>query len=207
MAGQDIGVVVPTVVVQGVRETLREFRKFDRKLVNTAQAKFARRVGSSLQRTAGDLVRSSLRYGDRPMNNWYDRGRLGWNTNRVIKGFKVDRSQEQKYRKNTVTFNLLAFRQQNAAGMLFDWAGRSGKYVGKSTKGRGATRLSSAGSERRGVAFINNAQANIKFGSIKGSKYSRTVFPAIVRNRETIVGELQMMVTDLEREMTRRLGG
>jgi len=28
-----------------------------------------------------------------------------------------------------------------------------------------------------------------------------------VRNRETIVGELQMMVTDLEREMTRRLGG
>ena len=54
---------------------------------------------------------------------------------------------------------------------------------------------------------MNNLQANIRFGQIKGSKYSRTVFPAIVRERETIVGELENIVEDLEREITRRVNG
>ncbi len=90
---------------------------------------------------------------------------------------------------------MMSLGQTNPAGASFDWGGRSKEYIDH------------RGRQGRGTAFVNNLQANIRFGQIKGSKYSRTVFPAIVRERETIVGELENIVEDLEREITRRVNG
>ena len=193
MAEQDIGVVVPRYVISGLRETFREIRKFEPALVRQTQKKMRDQMSMPLQRAGRDILTSRLRYGDRPMRNWPDRGRLGWNTNRVVNGFKV--AVGGRYQKQTHTWPMMSLRQANPAGAMFDWGGRSKEYIDH------------RGRQGRGTAFVNNLQANIRFGQIKGSKYSRTVFPAIVRERETIVGELENIVEDLEREITRRVNG
>lgn len=204
MASEDV--VVHTYSVDGLNTLFREIRKFEPALVKATQAQMRDRMGAPLQRTAGQIVKNSLyRYGDRPARGWTQRGGLGWNTNRVIKGFKV--SAARSYQKSTHTWAVATFYQQNRAGALFDWAGRSGKNIGEGKPGRGQRPLDSAANRRRGVAFVNNMQAAIRFGSIKGSKYSRTVFPALVRERETIVRELEAITKELERKVSQRLGG
>lgn len=202
----DADIVVPRYSVTGLNTVFREVRKFEPALVRQTQKEMRDRMGAPLQRTAGQLVKNSLyRYGDRPASGWSRRGGLGWNTNRVVKGFKVYASR--KYQKQTHTWAVATFHQMNRAGALFDWAGRNGSYVGEGKPGRGQKRLSVQGNRRRGVAFVNNMQAAIRFGSIKGSKYSRTVFPALVRERETIVRELEAITKELERKVSQRLGG
>lgn len=204
MASEEV--VVPRYSVTGLNTVFREIRKFEPALVKETQKEMRDRMGAPLQRTAGQLVKNSLyRYGDRPARGWSRRGRLGWDTNRVIKGFKV--SAARSYQKQTHTWAVATFSQKNAAGAMFDWAGREGSYVGKGRPGRGQRDLDAAANRRRGVAFVNNMQAAIRFGSIKGSKYSRTVFPAIVRERETIVRELDAITKELERKVSQRLGG
>ena len=204
MASEDV--VVHTYSVDGLNTLFREIRKFEPALVKATQAQMRDRMGAPLQRTAGQIVKNSLyRYGDRPASGWTQRGGLGWNTNRVIKGFKV--SAQRSYQKQTHTWAVATFYQQNRAGALFDWAGRNGSHVGKGKPGRGQRDLDAAANRRRGVAFVNNMQAAIRFGSIKGSKYSRTVFPALVRERETIVRELDAITKELERKVSQRLGG
>ena len=204
MASEDV--VVPRYSVDGLNKVFREVRKFEPALVRETQKEMRDRMGAPLQRTAGQLVKNSLyRYGDRPASGWRKSGRLGWNTNRVINGFKV--SAGRTYQKQTHTWAVATFFQKNAAGAMFDWAGRNGDYVGKGRPGRGQRALDSAANRRRGVAFVDNMQAAIRFGSIKGSKYSRTVFPAIVRERPTIVNELEEVTRRLERKVSQRLGG
>lgn len=191
MAEQDIAPVVPRYAISGLRQVFREVRKFEPALVRETQRDMRAKMGAPLQQAGRDILTSRLRYGDRPMRNWIDRGRLGWNTNRVVNGFKV--ASGGRYQKQTHTWPMISLRQTNAAGAMFDWAGRSKKYI------------DARGRQGRGVAFVNNLQANIRFGSIKGSKYSRTVFPAIVRERETIVRELEDITKDLERKVTERV--
>ena len=204
MAASTLG-PTPLYVVDGVHKVFREVRKFEPQLVRDTQKQMRDRLGGPLRATAGQLVKNSLyRYGDRPANGWKQSGRLGWNTNRVINGFKV--SAARRYQKSTHTWAVASFIQNNAAGAMFDWAGRSGEYVGQGKPGN-QRHLSPAANRRRGIAFVNNMQAAIPFGSIKGSRYSRTVFPAIVQNRPTMTRELAAIVRDLEREVTRRIGG
>jgi len=204
MAASTLG-PVPRYSVDGLGTLLRETRKFEPQLVRDTQKQMRDQLGGPLRKTAGQLVQNSLyRYGDRPASGWNKTGRLGWKTNTVINGFKV--SAARSYQKRTHTWAVATFFQKNPAGAMFDWAGRSGEYVGKGRPGNQRT-LSVQGNRRRGIAFVNNMQAAIRFGSIKGSKYSRTVFPAIVQNRPVMVRELALIVQDLEREVTRKIGG
>lgn len=178
------------VVVVGVREVFREVRKFEKGLVSQTQRKI-RKAGDPLIKRAGQIVRSNLRYPSAPTSHWKSGGRLGWDTNSVVRGFKV--ATGGRYIPQQHTWPLISFRQTNPAGAMFDWAGREGKYI------------DARGRQGRGVAFVNNMQANIRFGSLKGSKYSRTVFPAVAAERSNVVREVERIVKDFSDDVTRRL--
>ncbi len=181
-------VFVPKLQVENVRLVFREVRKFEPKLVRDTQKQMRERLGGPLNTAASSILRSHLRYPDRPMTGWGSGGRVGWNTNRVVKGYKV--STAMQYDRSRHTWSVITFNQATPAGAVFDWAGRS-------TSGQGA----------RGISFINNLQANIRFGSIKGSKHSRVVFPAVVKEYGTVINEFTDIIGDLEKKINSRVGG
>lgn len=174
-------------VVTGVREFNRLLRQFEPETVRRTQRDI-RKAGDPIISHAVRIVNSSLRYGDRPMRNWGRGGRLGWNTAAVVRGFKIGAGG--RYVKQTHTWPVMEFRQTNPAGALFDWAGRNGEYV----DARGRT--------GRGVAFINNLP---RLGSLKGSRYSRSVFPAIVAGRPAVVSEFQRVIGTVVADTNRKL--
>lgn len=175
------------VVVTGVREFIRLSRKFEPDMVRRTQREL-RKTGDPIIAHAQRIVSQSLSYGDRPMRGWLKGGRLGWDTGRVHRGFKI--STASTYQKQTHTWSVLEFRQSNAAGMLFDWAGRSNEYV------------DARGRVGRGRPFINNLP---RLGSLKGSKYSRSVFPAVVAGRPQVVAEFERVIGNVVKETNQQL--
>lgn len=175
------------VVVTGTREFIREMRKFEPGAVKETQRQL-RKAGDPLIDHATRLVSQSLRYGDRPMRGWSSGGRLGWDTKKVVRGFKIGTGG--RYVKQTHQWPVLEFKQTNPAGAMYDWAGRTMENV----DARGRT--------GRGVAFINNLP---RLGSLKGSRYSRSVFPAIVAGRPEVVAEFERAIATVVRDTNRKL--
>lgn len=175
------------VSVTGTREFIRELKKFEPQTVKETQRNL-RKAGDPLIAHATRIVNSSLRYGDRPMNGWRRGGRLGWNTSAVVRGFKIGTGG--RYVKQTHTWPVLEFRQTNPAGAMFDWAGRTGEHV------------DARGREGRGVSFVNNLP---RLGSLKGSRYSRSVFPALVAGRPEVVSEFSRVVANVVADTNKKL--
>jgi hypothetical protein len=177
----DVGIVTN---VSGVREVFREVRKFEPKLVAKSQAQMkaaAHPIVIEAQRNIRNAAASSVYVGmggNAPLSGWSSGGRLGWDTGKVAKGVSIRAGGP--YDKARHRWEIIRAYQASPAGMLFDWAGRTGKYIG------------ARGRPGRGEAFVDNLP---KFGYIRGSKHSRTIFPAIAATRG-VVSERFVRVMD-----------
>lgn len=152
---QDLG-----VQVQGVREVQRILRQIDLKALRQTQA-FMRQAASPMVAQARALTPSDV-----PLSGWNHAGRTGWRQSQVLSGIKVA-TGGRAIRANQ-TWPLLTLSQSTAAGMIFDWAGRSGRYM-----------------RRPEEQFVGRLP---KLGQLKGSQYSRVLFPAFVATRGEIIG-------------------
>jgi len=177
----DVGIVTN---VTGVREVFREVRKFEPKLVAKSQAQMkaaAHPIVVEAQRNIRIAASSSVYLGgggNAPLSGWSRGGRLGWDTGKVAKGVSIRAGGS--YYKSKHQWEIIRAFQSSPAGMLYDWAGRTGKYV------------DARGRVGRGRAFVDNLP---RFGYIRGSKHSRTIFPAIAATR-SVVSERFVRVID-----------
>jgi hypothetical protein len=182
--------------VDGVREVLRELRKFDKKLVYKSQNRL-KRAGAPILTEGRRLIAAgaaSTVYqggsGSAPLSGWRSSGRLGWNTAKAQKGLTI--AYSGSYDKRSNTWPIMRVQQKSPAGMLYDWAGRSGRYIGAS------------GRPARGYAFINNLP---RLGYVKGSRFSRTVFPAVVKTRRIVNDLFVEALNEVSSDIQKRIGG
>lgn len=165
--------------VQGVREVQKILRQIDRKALRQTQA-FMRQAASPMVAQARALTPS-----DTPLSGWAHAGRTGWRQSQVLSGVKVS-TGGRAIRANQ-TWPLLTLTQSTAAGMIYDWAGRSGRYM-----------------KRPENQFVGRLP---KLGRIKGSQYSRVLFPAFVATRadvvEAILDGLDQVAKQVNAEITR----
>jgi len=173
----DVGIVTN---ITNVREVFREVRKFEPKLVAKSQAQMktaAHPIVVEAQRNIRNAASSSVyigKGGNAPLSGWGRGGRLGWDTGKVAKGVTIKAGGG--YDRKRHQWPIIRVYQASPAGMLFDWAGRNGEYIDRGTKNRPAR-------PGRGRAFVDNLP---QFGYIKGSKHSRTIFPAIAATRGVV---------------------
>lgn len=165
--------------VQGVREVQQILRQIDRKALRQTQA-FMRQAASPMVAQARALTPS-----DAPLSGWAHNGRTGWRQSQVLSGLKVS-TGGRAIRANQ-TWPLLTLTQSTAAGMIYDWAGRSGRYM-----------------KRPENQFVGRLP---KLGAIKGSQYSRVLFPAFVATRadvvEAVLDGLDQVAKQVNAEITR----
>ena len=181
--------------VDGVREVFRELRKFEPKLVYASQNK--------MKKAAEPIVTESRRLiaagaastvyqgggGSAPLSGWRAGGRLGWQTGQVQKGVSMKAGGPKN--KANHTWDILRVYQKSPAGMLYDWAGRSGMYIG------------ARGRPGRGRAFVDNLP---RLGYVRGSKFSRTLFPAVVKTRRVVSDRFVDVMNQVTADIQRRIG-
>lgn len=159
--------------VQGVREVQRILRQLDRKALRQTQAAM-RQAASPLVSQARALTPQVS-----PLSGWAHTGRTGWRESQVLSGVKVA-TGGRAIRANQ-TWPLLTITQSTPAGMIYDWAGRAGRYM-----------------KRPESAFVGKLP---KLGTIKGSKYSRVLFPAFVASRGEVIGAVLDAIDQVARQV------
>lgn len=177
--------------VKGWREVQKILRQIDRKALRQTQA-FMRQAASPMVAQARALTPSESPLAGRLSNRtggrtpgWSHRGRTGWRQQEVIAGIKVSVGGPP-IRANQ-TWPLLTLTQSTAAGMIYDWAGRSRRYM-----------------KRPNEYFVGRLP---RLGQIKGSEYSRVLFPAFVATREEVIAAildgLDQVAKQVNAEITR----
>lgn len=155
----------------GVRELQTILRNTDKKLLRQTQAQM-RQAASPMVAQARSITPSTS-----PLSGWAHKGRTGWREADVQGGLsaKVGGS-----RISATSWPLLSLRQKNPAGMIYDWAGRVNK------------------GKRPLPHFVNLLP---KLGSIKGSQYSRVLFPAFVATRAEVTRAMIDAVETVARQV------
>lgn len=151
----------------GITEFVSILKESDKKLLRSTQA-MMRKAAAPMTAQARSLT---------PLNGtldgWAHNGRTGWRDSEVLSGITTKLGGRSLSRTE---WPLLTLQQRNAAGMIFDWAGRAG------------------GSSQ----FV---KALPKLGGQKGSQYSRVLFPAFVATRSEVVRAVQDGVDEVARQL------
>jgi len=182
------------VQVQGVREVQRILKQIDAKAQRQTQA-MMRKAASPMVSQAKSLTPAVA-----PLSGWSHQGRTGWRTSEVQTKIKAS-TGGRAIRKNQ-TWPLLTLSQGNAAGMIYDWAGRS-NYTGR--KPRSAPypgRPQGHRLNRQGDAMIRNLP---RLGATKGSQYSRVLFPAFVATRDEVVDAILDGLDQVAKQINREI--
>jgi hypothetical protein len=176
--------------VTGVREVSRILKQVDRKVQRQTQA-MMRQAASPMVAQARSFVPPT-----EPLSGWAHNGRVGWQQSQVLSGVKAA-TGGRAIRQNQ-TWPLLTLTQRNAAGMIYEWAGRS-NYAGRIPRTRPYNNRP-RGHAVNGQGFVMIANLP-PLGSIKGSKYSRTLFPAFAATRDEVVGALLDALDQVARQV------
>lgn len=177
--------------VIGVKELLTVLKSTDKKLVRETQAAM-RGAGSPLVAQAREITPSN------PLSGWVHSGRTGWRDSEVQSGLKVSVGGARM----KDSWPLLKLTQKNPAGMIFDWAGRAGMSQRKPRSREYPGRPRGHANTTQGRALIANLP---QFGYVKGSKYSRVLFPAFVASRREVTGALLEALDKVAAEMNREI--
>ena len=161
------------VQVQGVKEVLAILRQIDRKAMRQTQAAM-RQAASPLVSQARSLTPQSP-----PLSGWGHSGRTGWRESEVLSGIRV--AVGGRAIRANQTWPLLTLTQSTAAGMIFDWAGRAGRYM-----------------KRPESDFVGKLP---KLGSLKGGQYSRVLFPAFAASRGEVIAAVLDAVDQVARQV------
>lgn len=158
--------------VTGVREAMAALKEVDKKL----ERDLRKRMGSAakpLQAAAQAKIPSAA-----PMSNW-TRGRYAYDGGAARGGVKVKVGGAA--RKNRWTWPLVTLTQSNAAGIIYDMAGRR-----------------SRGRSKSGVQFIANLN---RFG-----RASRSMWPAAEQNRKVVDAEILKAIEDTTKTVNAKIG-
>ena len=162
---------------EGLAAAIRTLGKIDPELKKQL-VKEMKKAADPLVATARSLVPTA-----KPLTNWYG-WKGGWDSSKVKRGIKVSQrntAQRTQDRQQQQTIRLLALVQTNAAGAIYDMAGKA------EGKGRGSE------GEKRGLEMIQ------KLNQI--DEPSRTLWPAAERR----LGEVQDAVRDAIEDMERTI--
>ena len=162
---------------EGLADAIRTLGKVDREL--------KKELVRSMKKAADPLVAEarSLIPSAKPLTNWYG-WKGGWDTNKVKRGIKVSQrntAQRTREGQQQETIRLLALTQTNAAGAIYDMAGKAGGH------GKGSEGLA------RGEAMIRKLDET--------RTASRSLWPAAERR----LGEVQDAVRDAIEDMERTI--
>ena len=162
---------------EGLADAIRTLGKVDKEL--------KKELVRSMKKAADPLVAEarSLIPSAKPLTNWYG-WKGGWDTSKVKRGIKVSQrntAQRTREGQQQETIRLLALTQTNAAGAIYDMAGKAGGH------GTGSEGLA------RGEAMIR------KLDETRTS--SRSLWPAAERR----LGEVQDAVRDAIEDMERTI--
>lgn len=157
--------------MEGFSEMRSALRTTDRKLFN-ATTRSIRQAGSSMVAQARALTPSEA-----PLSGWAHAGRTGWRQSQVLSGITI---RVGGRRISQTEWMLASLQQKNAAGMIYDWAGRAGK------------------GKRPLPHFINLLP---RLGSRKGSQYSRVLFPAFVATRVEVTRAMMEAVETVAKQV------
>lgn len=166
-----MSVSIETGKVIGVRELQTILRNTDKKLFAQTQAK--------IRKAAGPMVAQAkaITPSQAPLSGWAHSGRTGWRQSEVLTGLSAKTGGR---RISATEWPLLSLIQKNPAGMIYDWAGRAGMSNSKPRSRPYPGRPTGHRNTSQGDTMVRRIPA---FGAIKGSKYSRVLFPAFVATR------------------------
>lgn len=178
MAERTIGIAAEA---DGVAEAIRTLGKVDKEL--------KKQLVRNMKKAADPLVNEarSLVPTAKPLTNWYG-WKDGWNPAKVKRGIKVSQrntAQRTRSGQQEETIRLLALTQTNAAGQIYDMAGRANGF-GKRSEGAA-----------RGQAMI--AKLN------ESATSSRTLWPAAEKRLKDVQGAVRDAISDMERHIEQEL--
>ena len=161
--------VSATLQVEGVAEVLRALGKVNPEL-KKATIKRMKQAGDPMVNEARSLFPAAT-----PLSNWGN-WRGGYDGTAVNRGVKVAYRGSKVRGSESNTIPLLTLRQTNAAGAIYDIAGRS-----------------SNGNTPSGRAFIAQLRTN--------GVASRAMWPAAERNMDKVTGAVEDAINDMSREI------
>lgn len=170
MAKASLGVAAEA---EGVADAIRTLGKID-KVLKKDLVKSMKKAADPLVNEARSLVPTA-----KPLTNWYG-WKGGYTPAKVKRGIKVSQrntAQRTRSGQQQETIKLLALKQTNAAGAIYDIAGRAGG-TGRNSEGA-----------PRGRAMIEKLNEQ--------GTASRTLWPAA----EKRLGEVQDAVKDAIKDM------
>lgn len=165
------------IEVNGLAQALKTLQTLDPELRKEV-VKGMKKAASPLEAAARSLVPAT-----KPLTNWYN-WRGGWDQAQVRKGIKVAFRGGRVRGQERDVFPLLTLRQTNAGGAIYDIAGRS--FPGRRSEGAA-----------RGRAMVDKLAQN--------GAPSRTMWPAVERNMDTVTGALEDVIQTVSNRITREL--
>lgn len=173
----------------GVRELQTVLRNTDKKLLRQTQAQM-RQAASPMVAQARSITPSAS-----PLSGWAHNGRTGWRQSEVLSGISAKVGGR---RVSATSWPLLSLQQKNVAGMIYDWAGRA-DLSNKVARSRPyPARPNGHAVTTQGQTLVNRIP---KFGSIKGSQYSRVLFPAFAATRPEVTRAMIEAVETVARQV------
>jgi hypothetical protein len=163
--------------VTGLAEALKALAKTDPEL-RKAVIKDMKAAAAPLEQAARRDIPA------RPLNNWGN-WKEGFDQTRVQRGIKAAFRGGRVKGKSGDHFPLLSLRQTNAAGAIYDMAGRAG----------GSGRGSEGG--MRGAEMIRKLDQN--------GAASRSLWPAVERNFSEVEGALEKVVDSMSDVVNREI--
>jgi hypothetical protein len=173
----------------GIKELQTILRESDKKLLRSTQ-RMMRKAASPMTAQARAITPSQS-----PLSGWANNGRTGWRQSEVLSGITV-KVGGPSLRSNE--WALLTLQQNNAAGMIFDWAGRDGMSNRRARSRPYLNKSAGHANTSQGSTMVARLPS---FGYLKGSQYSRVLFPAFVATRDEVVRAVQDGVDQVARQL------
>lgn len=165
------------IEVNGLAEALKALQRVDPELRKEV-VKGMKKAASPLETAARQLVPET-----KPLTNWYN-WRGGWDSSQVKRGIKVAFRGGRVRGQERDVFPLLTLRQTNAAGVIFDIAGRS--FPGRRSEGAA-----------RGRAMVDKLD--------QVAPPSRSMWPAVEKNMDVVESALVDVIDTVSDRITREL--
>jgi hypothetical protein len=166
------------IEVTGLAEALKTLQKVDPELRKEV-VKGLKTAAAPILSTARSLIPDG-----RVLTNWYD-WKGGWDSQTVRKGIRVAFRAGRVKGQDRDVFPLLTLRQLNAAGAIYDMAGRS--FPGRGSEGA-----------LRGAMMIRKMDTY--------ARPSRSLWPAVERNMPVVTKSLEDVIGTVSKRINQELG-
>jgi hypothetical protein len=166
---------------EGVADAIRTLGKVNKELKKEL-VRSMKKAADPLVNEARNLIPTA-----KPLTNWYG-WKGGYDTSKVKRGIKVSQrntAQRTQDRQQQQTIRLLALTQTNAAGAIYDMAGKAGGH-GKGSEGAA-----------RGQAMIRKLDET--------RTASRSLWPAAERRLGDVQEAVKDAISDMEDTLNREM--